>query len=91
MGPWVWWGAPQWFIGLVAVWVIVRYTGRRWSRGRNQVEAARYDALAAEVDELRQRVAGLEGERDRLAEVEDRLDFTERMLAGPGEARRTEH
>ncbi|MGB7212525.1 MAG: hypothetical protein WBC97_07850 [Gemmatimonadales bacterium] len=83
MGPWVWWGTPQWIFGAIAIWVIF---GRRWSRGRDRVGAERHDALAAEVDDLRRRLADLEGERDRLSEVEDRLDFTERMLSKSGPA-----
>jgi len=37
--------------------------------------------VAHELDELRQRVADLEAERARLLELEDRVDFAERMLA----------
>jgi hypothetical protein len=33
------------------------------------------------VDALEARVAELEGERDRLAELEERVDFAERLLA----------
>ncbi|MGH7591210.1 MAG: hypothetical protein ACREL2_07195 [Gemmatimonadales bacterium] len=91
MGPWGWWGTPQWVVGLVAVWLIFRFSGRGWSRGRDRKDAERHEVLAAEVDELRRRVAELEGESGRLAEVEDRLDFTERMLAKPAEVRRMEH
>jgi hypothetical protein len=38
-------------------------------------------ALAAEVEELRLQVQELQAAQHRLAEVEDRLDFTERLLA----------
>ena len=41
--------------------------------------------LQAEVDELRSRVTQLEDGQGRLAEVEERLDFAERMLARPHE------
>ena len=37
--------------------------------------------LAHELDELRERVAELEGSGTRLQELEERLDFAERMLA----------
>lgn len=38
----------------------------------------------AELDELRGRVQRLEAHQDRLAEVESRLDFAERLLAQRG-------
>lgn len=41
--------------------------------------------LANEVDELRSRVAELEAERGHLAELEERLDFAERLLARNGD------
>ncbi len=51
-------------------------------------------ALEDEVARLRQRLADLEGAEERLAELEERLDFAERMLTqareariGPGEGR----
>ena len=37
--------------------------------------------LEADVEQLQARVAELEGVAQRLAEVEDRLDFAERLLA----------
>jgi len=37
--------------------------------------------LAAEVDHLRARVAELELVQDRVAELEERVDFSERLLA----------
>ena len=43
--------------------------------------AAVSDQLGHEVDELRARVAELEAERGQMAELEERLDFAERMLA----------
>ena len=46
--------------------------------------------LQAEVDELRGRVTQLEDGQGRLAEVEERLDFAERMLARPHEPDRVE-
>lgn len=38
-------------------------------------------AESAELVDLRERVAALESERERLAELEERLDFAERMLS----------
>ena len=40
------------------------------------------------LDDLRRRVAGLEGVASRLGEVEERLDFAERLLRQRDEARR---
>jgi Tfp pilus assembly protein PilO len=37
--------------------------------------------LLQQVDELRDRVRDLEGVQHRVAELEERLDFTERLLA----------
>lgn len=46
-------------------------------------------AALAELDDLRAQVRELEGVQHRVAELEERLDFAERMLtAGPGEAAR---
>ena len=39
------------------------------------------DQLASEVDELRARVAELEAERGHVAELAERVDFAERLLA----------
>lgn len=36
--------------------------------------------ILAEIDELRMRVGELEADRTRLVEVEERLDFAERLL-----------
>jgi hypothetical protein len=44
----------------------------------------------AELADLRARVEELEAERGRMVELEERVDFTERVLAGDGQARRLE-
>lgn len=38
-------------------------------------------AVLSELDELQARVHELEGERERLLELEERIGFTERLLA----------
>jgi hypothetical protein len=43
-----------------------------------------------ELDDLRARVEQLEAERVHLVELEERVDFTERVLAGDSQARRLE-
>jgi hypothetical protein len=47
--------------------------------------------MLAEMDELRAQVRELDGVQHRIAELEDRVDFTERMLAATkAEAARVE-
>jgi hypothetical protein len=43
-------------------------------------------ALADEVEELRQRLSEVESGAERLADVEERLDFAERLLAQRNDA-----
>ena len=71
---------------LVALAVLVRPVMRAWARriGGEQADPA----LAEEVAELRERVAELEGSGARLQELEERLDFAERVLAKRGEEER---
>jgi len=59
---------------------IVVALSRRLSGG------AANDQLANEVDELRARVAELEAERGQIAELAERVDFAERLLAQRNEA-----
>ncbi|MEO8636395.1 MAG: hypothetical protein ABI587_14065 [Gemmatimonadales bacterium] len=47
-------------------------------------------ALADELADLRERVAESEMLRNRVAELEERLDFAERLLAQPREPARLE-
>ena len=60
---------------LLIVWPLIRALARRLEGGAASVE------LQAEVDGLRNRVDQLEQASGRLAEVEERLEFAERMLA----------
>jgi len=64
---------------LAIVGLLLRPLVVAWSRriGGTAVPAD----LAHELDELRERVAELEGSGARLQELEERLDFAERMLA----------
>ncbi len=64
------------FAGLVAVSRTV--IGKALAR-RIGGEASAGPVLAAEVEDLRAEVAALRGE---LLETQERLDFTERMIAG---------
>jgi DNA repair exonuclease SbcCD ATPase subunit len=66
-------------LGSIAAWVLrplVMGLGRRLE-GKGGPDPA----LATEVEELRRQVQELQAERHRLMDVEDRLDFAERMLA----------
>ena len=56
------------------------------SLGRRLEGTARDPVLLAEVEELRQQVQELQAGQHRLTDVEDRLDFAERMLAQGREA-----
>jgi hypothetical protein len=77
---------------LVLVGRVVRYIGPAIARrlGGDIDGGRRADLLHADVDELKARLAELEHDRDRLSELEERLDFTERMLAKPADAARME-
>ena len=68
--------------GYTAIRVINLVLGR--------LESKASPALAAELDELRARVEELEVERGRLVELEERVDFTERVLAADGQGRKLE-
>jgi flagellar biosynthesis/type III secretory pathway M-ring protein FliF/YscJ len=64
---------------LIAVAVLLRPVMRAWAR-RIGGEAAN-PGQSNEIAELRERVAELEGSGTRLQELEERVDFAERMLA----------
>ena len=71
------------FLALVAItlilWPIMRAFGRRLE-GKGQGDAA----LRAEVEQLQQRLGEVDHLHHRVAELEERIDFAERMLARPG-------
>jgi hypothetical protein len=52
---------------------------------RIEGKAGADSALAERIEELEHRLAELELERARVTELEERLDFAERMLAAPVE------
>ena len=70
------------FLALVAttviLWPIMRAMGRRLE-GKGQGDAA----LRAEVEQLQQRLGEVDHLHQRVAELEERIDFAERMLARP--------
>lgn len=63
-------------LGLPLVRLAVRYVERRVLRGGPGDADLRH-----EVDELRTRLDAMEVMRDRLADLEERQEFTERVLA----------
>jgi hypothetical protein len=64
-------------VGVVVVlWPVMRAIGRRLE-GRTREDPA----LRREIDELRARLGEVDTLQHRLAELEERIDFTERMLA----------
>ena len=65
-------------VGLSILTLYAGFIGVRWAQ--RKLEAPKL-AEGHEIDELRERVARLEECELRLAEMEERLDFTERMLA----------
>lgn len=70
-------------LGFPIVRAIVRRIEHKTSRGNDQDVLA----LRSEVAELRQRLESLEDAGQRVAELEERLDFAERMLAQQRQAR----
>lgn len=62
-------------IGGSLLFVLVRGIARRLEGGANIRE------LRAEVEAMQQRLAELEGGGARMADLEERLDFSERILA----------
>ncbi|HEU5039829.1 MAG TPA: hypothetical protein VFT84_03350 [Gemmatimonadales bacterium] len=64
--------------GAAAVGVLVGPVGSALARRLGGVADSE---TAAELDELRGRLQRIEAHQDRLAEVESRLDFAERLLA----------
>ena len=69
--------------GTYAAIAVVSAWAKRLERGT--VTAA--PELEAEVSRLQDRVHQLEGAEERLAELEERLDFAERMLTQARDAR----
>ncbi len=68
----------------VVLYPLMRALGRRLE-GRG---AAGDPALAATVEDLRQRMAELEAMQHRVMELEERVDFTERLLSQRREVER---
>lgn len=61
------------------------FLGIRRGLALRRQERSELPAAAERLAELEQRVAELELDRARVVELEERLDFTERLLASHGE------
>jgi hypothetical protein len=64
-------------LGLPLVRGVVRYLERKGAGAAGGVEA---EGLRSELDELRARLELVENANGRLTELEERLDFAERLL-----------
>jgi hypothetical protein len=69
---------------MAIVGMLLRPLVMAWSRRLSG--GAANEHLASEVDELRARVAELEAERGYVAELAERVDFAERLLAQRNDA-----
>ena len=72
------------FIGMMLVGVVLILrgpVGRALSRRIDGTAGQPEGLSSAEAEELRHRVAELEQQQMRLQELEERLDFAERLLA----------
>jgi Tfp pilus assembly protein PilO len=67
----------------IILWPVMRAFGRRLE-GKGGPDPS----LKAEVEQLHQRLADIEPLQTRVAELEERLDFTERLLAQAKEQER---
>ncbi len=65
-------------LGLPVVRVIVKVVDRKLGPGSS---AGDVKELQAQIERLRAQVGGMEDMAYRVAELEERLDFTERVLA----------
>lgn len=79
-------GPPEWIAPVAVLTLVIIVAGillfpmaRAWAR-RLEAESQN-PALLDEVNQLRERVADLEEGAGRMHELEERLDFAERMLA----------
>lgn len=72
------------FLTAGAVFIFRGPLGKALAR-RIESKAGTDPVLAERIEELEHRLADLEQERARIGELEERLDFAERMLAAPPE------
>ena len=68
------------FLGLLATTIILWPVMRAFAR-RLEGKGGADPALHAEIEQLQHRLGEVDGLQQRVAELEERIDFTERMLA----------
>ncbi len=79
------WNGPWLVVAVILVWVLFgRRRGRGYRPGRLEggIDDREAAALRGELNEQREYISSLEA---RVAELENRQDFTERLLAAPRE------
>ena len=73
-------------VAVIIAWPLVRAIARR-IEGRGGVESGELMRLREETADLRERIHHLEEVQGRVLELEERLDFAERLLADRAPAR----
>ena len=68
------------FLGLLATTIILWPVMRAFAR-RLEGKGASDPALHAEIEQLQHRLGEVDGLHQRVAELEERIDFTERIVA----------
>jgi hypothetical protein len=75
----MWWGIPSWALG-VGLIILVSSLGRAlapWMRGR----ASRFERQGLPDPDTARLTEAVDDLQKRLGEMEERLDFAERMIA----------
>lgn len=67
-------------VAVILGFPIIRAVVRRLERRSAEASSSEVAALRSEVAELKGRLADMEDASHRMAELEERLDFTERIL-----------
>ncbi len=84
-------GIPEWALGVTAILAVVSVlkivTARLMPPGYRQ-RSWRGDLIPAETEDTQARLAELDELKRRVAELEERVDFTERLLARQREGER---
>ncbi len=84
-------GIPEWALGVTAILAVVSVlkivTARLMPPGYRQ-RSWRGDLIPSETEDQQARLAELDELKRRVAELEERVDFTERLLARQREGER---
>ncbi len=84
-------GIPEWALGVAAILAVVSVlkvvTARLMPPGYRQ-RSWRGDVLPPETEDLQAKLAELDELKRRVGELEERVDFTERLLARHREGER---